>query len=107
MADAKIFEILLSALVTIITGVTAWHLKRISELEKGQSKTLIDMQALKTNYITQFGEVKLKIEETKSLLLQESQTTRHTLRNEIQNMQNSLYKDFVLKEDCERHGGGS
>jgi hypothetical protein len=57
---------------------------------------------IKQNYIKQFGEIKLKIEETKNLFIQENTTTRHQLRNEMQGYYGGFHKEFVTREECAR-----
>ena len=85
-------QMVVAVMNIVIAGqiaIIAWTVKQIMEI--------------KQNYLKQFGEVKLKIEETKSLMMQENHTTRHSLRNEIQKMYADVAVNFVTKEDCERH----
>lgn len=81
-------QVVVAVMNIVIAGqvaIMAWIVKQIMEI--------------KQNYLKQFGEVKLKIEETKSLMMQENQTTR----NEIQRNYADVAVKFVTKEDCERH----
>jgi len=81
-------QVVVAVMNIVIAGqvaIMAWIVKQIMEI--------------KQNYLKQFGEVKLKIEETKSLMMQENQVTR----NEIQKNYADVAVNFVTKDDCERH----
>jgi len=84
-------QVLIAVMNIVIAGqiaLIAWIVKQIMEI--------------KQNYLKQFGEVKLKIEESKNLMLLENQTIRHSFRNEIQKVYTDMATDFVNKNDCER-----
>jgi len=99
MENSKILEILVGFLLSLLSGSMIWVLNKVTKLQT-------DMQAIKTNYVSQFGDVKLKIEEAKNLFIQENQTTRHTLRNEMQKVNAELYQNFVTKDFCEKEHRG-
>jgi hypothetical protein len=103
MENSKALEILISLVITILSAIMAWVLVKINSYDQKISLMAVEIQALKTNYVAQFGEVKLKIEESKNLFIQENTTTRHSLRNDLNKMQSGLYQDFLLKEDCQNH----
>jgi hypothetical protein len=84
-------QVLIAVMNIVIAGqiaIIAWIVKQIMEI--------------KQNYLKQFGEVKLKIEESKNLMLQENQTTATLLGTKSKKVYTDMATDFVNKHDCER-----
>jgi len=101
--EYELLKILFGILLTIVSGFVAWIFKATIRLKESMNVSEQELLKTKTNYIERFGRVDTKLEEIKSLVLQESQTTRHTLRNDLIALQREIYQNFVNKDDCEKH----